>query len=72
MSTETKPQETRQTVGYDAVGHARTFDLKPGEKLPAGWSDTPPRGTHPHDVERGLKPDATAVQKQPAAKNNAA
>jgi septal ring factor EnvC (AmiA/AmiB activator) len=29
------------TWGYHAVEPARIFHLKPGEKLPEGWADTP-------------------------------
>jgi len=27
--------------GYSKSGEAKLFDLKPGEKLPKGWLDTP-------------------------------
>lgn len=41
--------ETRSVCGYDAAGNARTFNLLKGEKLPDGWADAPPEGTHPND-----------------------
>lgn len=50
-------EKGRPTVGYNAKGEPKTFELKQGEKLPAGWSDTPPKGTHPHDRERGIAPE---------------
>ena len=31
------------TWGYRHPGLARIFDLQPGEKLPAGWYDSPDR-----------------------------
>ena len=39
--------ESRLTYGY-RKGEAKIFDLKPGEELPSGWSDTPPVGEHPN------------------------
>jgi len=45
-----------KTFGYRR-GEAKVFDLKDGERLPDGWSDRPPKGDHPHDVELGIKPD---------------
>jgi hypothetical protein len=58
----------RQQWGYRAApqanGHvkagtleSRIFDLKDGENLPAGWSPTPLKGQHPHDIELGIMPD---------------
>lgn len=44
--------KTTLTVGYHPQKGAQTFELKPGEKLPAGWSDKPHKGQHPHDDER--------------------
>lgn len=38
------------TWGY-RPGKARIFELAPGEKLPPGWSDTMPKGEHPHEIE---------------------
>jgi len=35
------------TWGYRR-GEAKIFDLGEGEKLPPGWSDAPPPGTHPN------------------------
>lgn len=47
--------ETTAVCGYDAQGCARTFNLVKGEKLPEGWSDAPPAGTHPNDPGRAAR-----------------
>lgn len=36
-----EPATVLPTWGYHATEAAKIFDLKPGEKLPAGWSDHP-------------------------------
>jgi len=36
----TAPTDVVPTWGYRGT-NAKIFDLKPGEKLPKGWSDTP-------------------------------
>lgn len=33
--------DTIPTWGYHPTEEPRIFDLKPGEKLPEGWADTP-------------------------------
>lgn len=53
------------TVGYDKQGRPRTFALKPGDKLPNGWADRPPKGTHPAEIAERMqtetvKPEAEA------------
>ena len=40
------------TVGYHPQKGVSTFFLRPGQALPAGWSDKPHPGQHPHDDER--------------------
>lgn len=40
-----------QVWGYKK-GKAKLFTLNKGEKLPDGFSDTMPKGDHPHDKER--------------------
>lgn len=52
MAEEKRP-ETRAVTGYDRAGNAKIFDLRPGQKLPEGWVDAPPPGTHPNDPKRG-------------------
>lgn len=44
------------TVGYHPEKGAQTFNLKPGESLPKGWSDKPHPGQHAHDAEQGREP----------------
>lgn len=62
-------EKTALTVGYDRKGAPRMFNLKPGEKLPEGWADRPPPGTHPAEVADGIKaePEPPAPQKKGAA-----
>jgi len=50
-------EEKRPTVGYDREGNAKTFHLLAGQKLPAGYSDTPPEGTHPNQPHKKRAPD---------------
>lgn len=59
--------ETRKVMGYHPKHGARTFDLKPGEKLPAGYSDAPHPGQHPHDAEQGRTPEPERKAEKPAA-----
>lgn len=40
--------------GYHPTEPARVFD---DGKLPEGWSATPHKGQHPHEVELGIKPE---------------
>jgi hypothetical protein len=51
---------TVPTVGYDKRGRARTFDLAPGAKLPNGWADRPPPGTHPAERADGVQSETDA------------
>jgi hypothetical protein len=52
-----------QAWGYRR-GEAKIFDLREGETLPEGWSDSPPPGEHPN-VPKGANPAPAA---SPAAK----
>lgn len=36
-----QPDEGIPTFGYHADGRSQIFHLRPGEKLPDGWHDTP-------------------------------
>lgn len=59
--------EVVPTVGYHPAEGAKTFSLKRGEKLPAGYSDAPHPGQHPHEIpgnENGMRGDPA----MPAAK----
>lgn len=39
---------TAAYMGYDSEGRYKVFDLEPGGKLPAGFTNTPPEGKHPN------------------------
>jgi hypothetical protein len=56
---------TVPTVGYDKRGRPRPFDLKPGAKLPNGWADRPPKGTHPAEIADGLNAEPEARRRRP-------
>lgn len=56
-----KSAGTVRVMGYKKGGKSQIFTLKKGEKMPDGWSDTPPKGEHPHEKEKaalGLDDDA--------------
>lgn len=56
-ASETKRPEDSKVTGYDRNGKARTWltsQLKDG-KLPEGYTDEPPDGTHPNDPDREEK-----------------
>ncbi len=40
---------------YSPIGEAEVFERE-GD-VPAGWSDRPAKGYHPHDIAAGIKPD---------------
>lgn len=50
-------KKTVPTAGYDDDGNMTVYDLAAGEKLPHGVHPLPPKGTHPHERERGIKPE---------------
>lgn len=52
MADETKTEETIPTWGYKD-GEAQIFNLKKGEKLPAGWKDTPAADKPASDKPKG-------------------
>ncbi len=49
------------TWGYHSEQGARLFALAPGGELPAGWSDVPHAGQHPHDAGREIEAPAEAA-----------
>ena len=55
---------TVPTVGYDKHGRPRTFALAPGAKLPNGWADRPPAGTHPAEIADGVTAEAVSRQRK--------
>jgi hypothetical protein len=56
-ASETKRDEDSKVTGYDSRGKARTWLKKdlPGGKLPDGYADEPPDGTHPNDPDKEEK-----------------
>lgn len=52
-ASETRRDEDSKITGYDARGKARTWLTKdlPGGRLPQGYTDEPPEGTHPNDPD---------------------
>lgn len=59
-----KVEELHAVAGYDDDGVATVFQLAAGEKLPKGFHDKPPKGTHPHERE------AAAARAAPAPGSN--
>lgn len=52
MTDASKP--SRAAWGYHPVEPAKIFEHG---NIPPGWSATPLKGQHPHDVELGIKPE---------------
>lgn len=57
------------TVGYRRGGRSRVFDLVPGEPLPKGWQDAPPKGEHPHEIELGITADESDAKDEAEGEN---
>lgn len=60
--SETKRAEDSKITGYDRNGKARTWraDELRGGRLPEGYTDEPPKGTHPNDPDFGKPKEADA------------
>lgn len=59
----------RPTFGY-RKGVAKIFNLEPGDKFPAGWSDKPEPGDHPNapHEQRVEPPVVEEAPRKPAGK----
>lgn len=55
--------KTIPTFGYHRTKGAKIFELKPGERLPAGWADRPFPGQHPHDLKKAAVADEAPVDR---------
>lgn len=65
-----KSAGTVQSMGYKKGGKSQIFTLKKGEKLPDGWSDTPPKGEHPHEKELAAIDGDDAEGEEPEGKGS--
>ena len=56
-ASETKRDEDSKVTGYDRNGKPRTWlkSALAGGKLPEGYADEPPDGTHPNDPDKDEK-----------------
>lgn len=68
-ASEKKRDEDSMITAYDARGKSRTWLTKdlPGGKLPPGWSDEPPAGTHPNDPDNPKNSGVSAANADRAA-----
>jgi hypothetical protein len=61
-------KEKVDVVGYHKEHGAKTFNLAPGEKLPAGYADAPHPGQHPHDAPASASGEGEGMEATKPAK----